>query len=76
MRFFKNNKWETVIIDDFLPYSKSGTLAFGHCLDPLEMWVPLLEKAYAKLHGSYEALETGSEATAFFDLTGFPPEER
>jgi hypothetical protein len=34
-----------------------------------EMWVPLVEKAYAKLHGCYEALQGGSVPYAFVDLT-------
>jgi hypothetical protein len=33
------------------------------------MWVPLVEKAYAKLHGCYEALRGGSVPYAFVDLT-------
>jgi hypothetical protein len=33
------------------------------------MWVPLVEKAYAKLHGCYEALQGGSVPYAFVDLT-------
>ena len=35
----------------------------------------ILEKAYAKVHRSYEALESGSEGDAFHDLTGCPPHE-
>jgi hypothetical protein len=34
------------------------------------MWVPLIEKAYAKLHGYYEAIESGSVSAALMDLTG------
>src|SRR5690349_17321839 len=33
------------------------------------MWVPLVEKAYAKLHGCYEVLMGGSVPYALADLT-------
>jgi hypothetical protein len=37
-----------------------------------QLWVPFLEKAYAKIHGSYRAISGGHIAEAFLDLTGAP----
>jgi len=68
-KFYKNGAWHTVDIDDKLPCSDRG-LFFAKCKDPSEFWVPLLEKAYAKLHGSYHALEQGNIADGLRDLTG------
>ena len=38
------------------------------------MWGPVLEKAYAKVHGSYSTLHGGFISEAFQDLTGAPTE--
>jgi len=39
--------------------SNSDVLFFGSCASPNETWVPLIEKAFAKAHGDYEAIDGG-----------------
>lgn len=36
-----------------------------------ETWIPLIEKAYAKIHGNYDALRSGCVSEAMEDLTGY-----
>ena len=48
----------------------SEALYFGSCADENETWLPLLEKAYAKVHGDYEAISGGIPGEAVEDLTG------
>nr|XP_020471732.1 calpain-10 [Monopterus albus] len=68
-RFWQQGFWIEVIIDDRLPCINS-TLCFSCCHSPAAFWVALLEKAYAKLHGSYERLWAGQVSEALVDLTG------
>jgi len=49
--------WKVVLIDDRLPCAANGTLAFSSSPDRAVFWAALLEKALAKLHGSYSATE-------------------
>ncbi|RAK77224.1 cysteine proteinase [Aspergillus fijiensis CBS 313.89] len=48
----------------------SEALYFAKCSDANETWLPLLEKAYAKVHGDYEALSGGWSGEAVEDMTG------
>lgn len=48
----------------------SDALYFASCADQNETWLPLLEKAYAKVHGDYDAIAGGYSGEAVEDLTG------
>jgi len=70
IRFFKDTKWRYVIIDDRLPtYKGNKQLVFGKCSSNDELWVPLIEKAYAKLHGCYQTLISGFIDDGLADMT-------
>lgn len=69
-RFFKGGQWVTVHVDDRMPCDAEGNLVFSKCREVNEVWVPLMEKAYAKLHGTYQALEAGTSMEGLVDLTG------
>lgn len=48
----------------------SKALFFGKNRDENETWVPLMEKAFAKAHGDYAALEGGWVGEGVEDLSG------
>ena len=70
LKIYKEGQWRYVHIDDRIPCSRRGTPLYVRCQNSNETWALLLEKAYAKLHLSYENLAHGWLDYALRDLTG------
>ena len=60
-----------MFVDDFFPCFPNGTPIFSRS-NGNELWVLLIEKAYAKVHGGYKNLTGGHPYQALMDLTGCP----
>ncbi len=64
--------WEEVILDDRFPCDpRTNKPAFSQSRSN-DLWVMLLEKAWAKVHGGYLNIESGFTSEALFSLTGAP----
>lgn len=67
-----NGWWLPVLLDDFLPATLDGP-EFTRCgWDVRRLWVALLEKCYAKVHGSYSNIASGDPLEPLTEWTGFP----
>ena len=86
-KLFIDGIWKYVTVDNFLPCSKASSSSSSSSSSSFDssqllfsnhshsqLWVPYLEKAYAKAHGSYGSISGGEISEAFHDLTGCPVE--
>jgi hypothetical protein len=74
VRIFKHGEWHNVVVDDkLLVLNQSGYQKQPVCVKSKnghELWMSILEKAYSKFHGSYEAINGGQVHVGLADLTG------
>ena len=72
LKFYRNRKPIIIRIDDCLPSKQYNIHAFcqvSNKENTRELWPLLVEKAYAKLYGSYDNIEGGLIDAALIDLT-------
>lgn len=73
VKLCKTGFWTQIRVDDFFPCYPGGGALYSRAHGP-ELWVLLLEKAFAKYCGSFEAIKAGWAYEAMMDLTGAPYE--
>jgi len=73
VKLFLNGMWRAVEIDDYLPMDQYGRLLTAQSSKG-QLWVPLMEKAYLKVHGGYEFIGSNSSRDLYC-LTGWLPEK-
>ncbi|KRX05712.1 hypothetical protein PPERSA_09852 [Pseudocohnilembus persalinus] len=73
-----DGEFQEILVDDWIPTTKSGHICFSKCNDKdldkfgFELWVLLIEKAYAKVYQGYNQIVRGHTGNAIRDLTGAP----
>lgn len=75
VKLWLNGVARAVVVDDFLPIDRFGNLLCSQTSskNSLELWVPIIEKAYMKLCGGYDFPGSNS-GVDMFSLTGWIPE--
>jgi calpain-15 len=67
--------WRSIVLDEQLPcfpdMQQRGQPVFSRGKGP-ELWVMLVEKAWAKVHGSYQTIVSGLPGECLTNLTGAP----
>jgi Calpain family cysteine protease/Calpain large subunit, domain III len=73
VKLCKNNEWNIVTVDDYIPCLPSGGFLLCSTIDNT-YWAPILEKSYCKLFNSYNVLSFPGFSEIISDFTGCPCE--
>lgn len=71
VRLFVDGAWETIITDARFPVNFHGRFIYAKP-HKHEIWVLILEKAWAKLYRSYENINAGFSDEGLTAITGAP----
>ena len=71
VKLFIDGEEQIVTVDDYLPVNKKTNELIGAKSTKNEIWVSLLEKAWAKINGGYANIIGGTPMDALEYLTGF-----
>lgn len=72
VRLCRNGYWREYVLDDYFPCFADGGGPIFSRNHGNELWVMLVEKAFAKSFGGFEAMRFGWSYEAMIDLTGCP----
>ena len=76
--FYRNRSPIFITVDDYFPCSQNGTHSYVRVssgnTNTKEIWPMLIEKAYAKMYGSYQNISGGYVDAALADLTNGAPD--
>ena len=80
VQLYINGEKRVVVVDDYFPYdTATSTWAFSQPSRTSdrnnEIWVLIIEKAWAKIFGSYQRIEAGTAGEALYPLTGCPMQQ-
>ena len=73
VKLFINGEERVIVVDDYFPFNdEKNKFAFSRPTTGNEIWVLILEKAWAKAFGSYSRIEAGDCGEAMYPLTDCP----
>lgn len=72
MNLIVNGQAQVVVVDDHIPYDTVARCPVFANKKTKNIWPILLEKAWAKINGSYEGIITGSSCEALNFLLPYP----